>query len=127
VLFEREPNGAVTLELGSLQLCRGHHGAVVGAQPQPLVLLPLAGHLCLRLGPFEKVLHPPSELLFLPAGLEGIQTSAFYGWLLQLTTEDLSAQLIELSRQQIPRACCRPSGSKGSCCDCWGCCSGVRR
>jgi hypothetical protein len=95
--------------------------------PQPLVLLPLAGHLCLRLGPFEKVLHPPSELLFLPAGLEGIQTSAFYGWLLQLTTEDLSAQLMELSRQQIPRAFCRPWGSEGSCCDCWGCCSGVRR
>lgn len=103
MLFDREPDGALTLELGSVRLCRGHHGAGAGAQPRPQVLLPLAGTLCLRKGNLEQILRPPSELLFLPAGREGLQTSAFNGWRLQLSIDELTTQLLWLSGQQIPR------------------------
>lgn len=104
MLSGREPDGVLTLELGSLQLCRGHHGAAAGAQPQPQVLLPLVGSLCLRKGNLEQILRSPSELLFLPAGVPELHTSAFHGWRLQLSSDALTAQLLCLSGQQIPRS-----------------------
>lgn len=104
MLSGREPDGVLTLELGSLQLCRGHHGAAAGAHLQPQVLLPLVGSLCLRKGNLEQILRSPSELLFLPAGVPELHTSAFHGWRLQLSSDALTAQLLCLSGQQIPRS-----------------------
>jgi AraC-like DNA-binding protein len=103
VLSDRERDGVLFLELGRMQLCRGHHPAASGPSPAPQVLLPLAGTLCVRQGNLEQILRPPTELLYLPAGLGSLQTSAFHGWRLRLSAADLTAQLLWLSGQQIPR------------------------
>ena len=86
-----------------MQLCRGHHPAACGPFAGPQVLLPLAGTLCLRQGNLEQILRPPTDLLFLPVEATGLHTSAFHGWRLRLSADDMTAQLLWLSGQQIPR------------------------
>lgn len=86
-----------------MQLCRGQHPAISGSVEEPQVLVPLAGTLSLRWGNLEQILRPPTELVFLPARAVALHTSPFHGWRLKLSAEAMTAQLLLLSAQQLPR------------------------
>ena len=90
--------------LGGLQLSLGWHDRGGPPQRGALLLVPLGHSLSLRQGNLERLLRPPLDLLYLPAAAQGVQTSSFQGWCVQLDDGRLVRLAGELCQQRLTPA-----------------------
>jgi AraC-like DNA-binding protein len=71
------------------------------------VLIPVGQSLSLQQGNLERILRPPRDLLFLPAGGPDVQTSSFHGWRLRMDPEQLCQLAADLSAHRLSPGRCR--------------------
>lgn len=93
--------------IGEVGLSLGWHGR--GGTPHQGVelLIPVGQSLSLRQGNLERILRPPLDLLFLPAGGQAVQTSGFHGWRLTMDLERLCHLAADLSAHRLSPGRCR--------------------
>lgn len=90
--------------LGSLILSRGAQPACAAPFQGALLLIPVGQPLSLRQESLPRILHPPVDLLYLPAEEAGLRASAFEGWRLTLDVEQLCLLAAELSEHRLSPA-----------------------
>lgn len=68
------------------------------------MLIPVGQPLSLRQQNLPRILHPPADLLYLPAEEAGLSAAAFEGWRLTLDVEQLCLLAAELSEHRLSPA-----------------------
>lgn len=93
--------------IGDLDLSLGWQAR--GGTPRHGVelLIPQGQSLSLRQGNLERILRPPLDLLYLPAGGHPVQTSPFHGWRLTMDPERLCRLAADLSGHRLSPGRCR--------------------
>lgn len=93
-----------SLRLGSLLISHGAQPAGAAPFRGALLLIPVGSALSLRQGQLTRILHPPADLLYLPAGETGLHAAAFEGWRLELQLQPLILLAAELSEHRLSPA-----------------------
>lgn len=84
-------------QLGDLRISHGWHGRGGSPPSGAELLIPVGAQpLLVSMGSLEPILRPPLDLLYLPAGQEGVRTSGFAGWRIHLDPERLCRLALEL-------------------------------
>lgn len=93
--------------LGELSLSHGWQPRAGTAARGAELLIPVHQSLTVRQGNLDRILRAPLDLLFLPEGSHGVQTSAFHGWRLSMSQERLCHLAAELSDHRLSPGRCR--------------------
>lgn len=71
------------------------------------LLIPVNQSLTVRQGNLDRILRPPLDLLLLPEGAHGVQTSTFHGWRITMDPQRLCQLAAELSGHRLSPGRCR--------------------
>ena len=90
-----------TWTLGCLRLSFGAHGRGCPPCQGADLLVPRHTPLLLHQETVQRILRPPLDLLYLPAGAHGVHTSPFHGWKISLDPEELCRVGADLAEHQL--------------------------
>lgn len=88
-------------QLGDLMISWGAQPACAAPSQGALLLIPVGQSLSLRQESLPRILHPPVDLLYLPAGETGLRATGFEGWRLELDVQQLCLQAAELAEHRL--------------------------